>query len=217
MTFRLTPAMSAALREGISPIAPLVEVVLPDYRLLHLVGSAEVFWNGGIFRGRDPKFGVLTSAGNLSDGISDEAPDWELTFTPPDSFATSELVSATAQGGAVNGWVGVIDRATGTMLPDPIQVFAGELDVPSVRVGKGTRSAVWRCVSSLEAFHDQEVGARLSDAFHQMVWPNETGLANMTGIEKVSNWGVEKPPSGVNYSSSASGGYTNPLFQRLTS
>ena len=172
MTFRLTPKMTAALRAGQSPIAPLIEVVLPGYRLCHLVGAGEVRWGSKTFVGRDPMFGILLSAGNLKDGIGDEAPEWPLTFGPPDEISAGVLSAASAQGGEVNGWVGVIDRVTGQIVPDPIQVFAGELDVARLRVGKGTRTVEWRCVSALEVFHDQEVGARLSDAWHQLVWPD---------------------------------------------
>jgi len=197
MTFRLTPQMSAKLREGKSPIAPLVEVALPGYTMHHLVGSGEVPWGAKRFVGRDSQFGVLNAASNLKDGIGDEAPDWQLTFVPPDEVAASVLTQATAQGGAVNGWLAVVDRETGLIVPDPIQVFAGELDYARLKVGKGTRTVEWRCVSALEVFHDQEIGARLSDAWHQMVWPGETGCANMTGIERTSYWGVEKPPSNV--------------------
>jgi hypothetical protein len=85
------------------------------------------------------------------------------------------------------------------VIPDPVHLFAGELDVPRLRVGKGSRVVEWRCSSALEAFHDQEIGARLSDSHHRTVWPGETGLANMTGIEKTSYWGVERPPSAVTY------------------
>ncbi|MCG7350014.1 hypothetical protein [Sphingomonas sp. ACRSK] len=208
MTFRLTPAMSAALRTGRYPFAPLVRVALPSYTLCHLVGSAEVRFLGEKFVGRDPRFGILAAASNLKDGVSDEAPDWSLTFIPPNDAVASELADATAQGGEVGGWLGLIDPATGRLLPEPIQLFAGELDVPRIRVGKGTRSLEWRCVSALEPFHDEEKGARLSDSWHQLVWPGETGCANMTGIDKTSNWGVERPPSAVR----TTGGSLNPSF-----
>lgn len=205
MTFRLTPAMSAAMRAGKSPIVPFVEVTLPTYTMRHLVGSGEVDWGVKRFVGRDPKFGVLVSAGNLHDGVSDEAPEWVITFAPPDEATAAELTAATAQGGEVNGWIAVVDRTTGLVIPDPVHLFAGELDVPRLRVGKGSRVVEWRCTSALEAFHDQEIGARLSDSHHLTVWPGETGLANMTGIERTSYWGVEKPPSNVTY---AGGGST---------
>ncbi|MBB4154182.1 hypothetical protein GGQ80_002092 [Sphingomonas jinjuensis] len=197
MTFRLTPAMSAALRQGLSPIAPLVEVELPGYTVRHLVGSGEIAWGEKVFVGLDQRFGALVAAGNLQDGVADEAPEWLLTFAPPSDVTAATLASSTAQGGRVSGWLAVVDRATGQLLPEPLQVFAGELDYARLRVGAGSRVIEWRCVSALEVFHDQEIGARLSDSWHQMVWPGETGLANMSGIEKTSYWGVEKPPSNV--------------------
>lgn len=199
MTFRLTPQMSAALRAGQSPLAPLIEVSLPGYTLRQLVGSGEVAWGSKVFVGTDPKFGVLAAAGTLKDGIGDDAPDWDLTFIPPNESSAADLTSSSAQGGAVSGWLAVVDRLSGQILPEPIQLFAGELGVARLRVGKGTRSVEWRCSSALEPFHDQEIGARLSDAFHKMVWPGEMGLANMTGIDRTSYWGVEKPPSAVAY------------------
>ncbi|WP_271300633.1 hypothetical protein [Sphingomonas sp. CV7422] len=197
MTFRLTPQASAALRSGQHPLAPLVEVVLPGYIMRHLVGAGEVLWGDKLFTGSDDMFGSLVAAGTLKDGVGDEAPDWDLTFVPPSSVAAAALASATAQGGKVRGWLAVVDRSTGQIIPDPLQLFAGELDVPRLRIGKGTRSVEWRCTSALEPFHDQEIGARLSDAWHKLVWPGEAGLANMTGIERTSYWGVEKPPSAV--------------------
>jgi hypothetical protein len=183
MTFRLTPQASAALRSGLHPLAPLVEVVLPGHTMRHLVGAGEVPWGDNVFTGSDPMFGSLVAAGSLKDGIGDEAPDWDLTFVPPSNVAAAALASASAQGGRI--------------IPDPLQLFSGELDVPRLRVGKGTRTVEWRCTSALEPFHDQEIGARLSDAWHRLVWPGEEGLANMTGIERTSYWGVEKPPSAV--------------------
>lgn len=197
MTFRLTPQASTALRSGLHPLAPLVEVVLPNHTLRHLVGAGEVQWGDRVFTGSDAVFGSLVAAGSLKDGVGDEAPDWDLTFVPPSDVAAATLASATAQGGKVRGWLAVVDRTTGQIIPDPLQLFAGELDVPRIRVGKGTRSVEWRCASALEPFHDQEIGARLSDAWHRLVWPGEEGLANMTGIERTSYWGVEKPPSAV--------------------
>lgn len=196
---RLTPQMVTALRTGAHPIAPLIRADLPGYTMLHLVGSAEVMWGTDKYVGRDPRFGVLVSAGNLKDGVGDEAPDWELTFAPPDESAAADLSSAAMQGSPVTGWLAVTDRTTGQLLPNPLPVFAGTLDFARLKVGRGTRNVVWTCVSVLDVFHDNDEGSRLSDAWHKAVWPGETGLANMTGIERTSYWGVEKPPPNVSY------------------
>lgn len=206
MTLRLTPQMTAALRTGKYPIAPLVEIVMPGWTLRHLVGSGEVPWGEKVFVGRDARFGVLQSAGALVDGGRDEAPDWSLTFVPPNGTAVSILTSAAVQGSMVTGWAGALDPATGLLIPDPVQIFAGEIDVPRLRVGRSGRSIEWRCVSALEDFHDIEKGARLSDAWHQQIFPGETGLNNMSGIEKTSYWGAESAPSGVTYGGGYGGG-----------
>lgn len=195
--FRLTPEATAALRSGQYPLAPLVQVDLPGHTMRHMVGAGELAWGEDVFSSSDSLFGSLTAAGSLRDGTDEEAPDWDLTFTPPSAVVAASLASATAQGGSVSGWLAIVDRMTGRMLPEPLRLFSGTLDVPRLRVGKGTRTVEWRCASALEPFHDQEIGARLSDAWHRLIWENELGLANMTGIERTSYWGVEKPPSAV--------------------
>lgn len=206
MSFRLTPQLSAALRSGEYPIAPLVEIELPDYLLTYMVGAGEVPWGNRLFRGQDPRFGVLLAASNIRDGVGNEAPDWQLTFAPPNTTAVQDLTAADTQGARVRGWLGAINRVTGQLVPDPKQVFEGEIDFGRLRVGRNERTVEVRCISALEVFHDQERGAKLSDAWHRLVWPDETGLANMTGIERESYWGVEKVPSGVTYGTGGGGG-----------
>lgn len=206
MTFRLTPQMTTALRTGDFPIAPLIEIVLPDYTLRHVVGSGEVPWGGNKFVGNDARFGVLLSASNIRDGVGNEAPDWQLTFAPPNDAAVEDLAAANTQGARVRGWLAAVNRVTGQVVPEPKQVFEGGLDFARVRVGRNERTVEIRAYSALEVFHDQEQGARLSDAWHKLVWPGETGLANMLGIEKTSYWGVEKVPSGVTYGTGGGGG-----------
>ncbi len=206
MTLRLTPQMTDALRSGLFPVAPLIEVEMPGYTLRHIVGAGELLWGAKRFRSRDPRFGILVSAGTLHDGVADEAPEWPLTFCPPGAVGVQDLTRADVQESPVRAWLAAINPGTGQIVPEPIQVFEGTLDVAQLMVGKGTRTVEWRCVSALERFHDTERGARLSDAHHQLVWPGETGCANMSGIEKTSYWGVEKVPGGVTYGTGGGGG-----------
>ncbi len=206
MTIRLTPQMVIALRSGEFPVAPLIEIDMPGYTLRHIVGGGELMWGDRRFLSYDPRFGTLTDAGPIQDGIADEAPEWSLSFAPPSSVAVSVLTAADVQGSPLRAWLAAVNRATGQVVPDPIQLFEGELDAANLTVGKGSRTIEWRAVSALERFHDTERGARLSDAWHQTVWPGETGCANMSGIEKTSYWGVEKVPGGVTYGTGGGGG-----------
>lgn len=195
----LTPTMVTALRAGRYPIAPLIRADLPGYTLKHLVGAGVAPWGADVFTGKDARFGSLVAASNIADGAGDEAPEWLLTFAPPDEAAVATISSADMQGSPVFGWLAVVNPATGIVLSDPLSMFVGTLDVPRLRVGKGTRTVEWRCLSALDTFHDTNEGARLSDAWHKSVWAGETGLANMTGIDKTSYWGVENPPSNISY------------------
>jgi hypothetical protein len=203
----LTPAMVTALRSGRWPVAPLIRADLPGYTLTHLVGAGVAPWGADVYTGKDPRFGALISASNLRDGAGDEAPEWELTFAPPSEVAAALISAPEMQGSPVSGWIAVINPATGQVLADPLNLFTGTLDVPRLRVGRGTRTVEWRCLSALDSFHDINEGARLSDAWHKSVWPSETGLANMTGIDATSYWGVENPPSNIVI---GSGGARNP-------
>jgi hypothetical protein len=145
------------------------------------------------------------------DAVLSAVREWLAMFAPRPKPKLSEFMLEHAcddTGASITPFPFQLEMADAFTDPEPIQLFAGELDVPRIRVGKGTRSLEWRCVSALEPFHDEEKGARLSDSWHQLVWPGETGCANMTGTDKTSNWGVEKPPSAVR----TTGGSLNPSF-----
>ena len=71
--------------------------------------------------------------------------------------------------------------------------------------GLGERSLDMEFVSACERLFEVQEGARLSDAFHQEIWPGERGLANITGTKKKVYWGGEVPQSGITRLSSGGG------------
>src|SRR3546814_20326641 len=87
------------------------------------------------------------------------------------------------QGSVVSLWLAAVDRATGAVIPEPLLLFTGELDQPTLTVDKGSRELEFECVSGFERLFDNEEGLRLADSWHQSVWPGEMGLANVTGIK----------------------------------
>ena len=70
----------------------------------------------------------------------------------------------------------VIDPATGQVVPDPYMLFAGELDVPTIKWGQNTRRLEYRITSVFERFFQVDEGLRLAPTFHRSVWPGEAGL-----------------------------------------
>lgn len=212
----LTPAMQAALADGQRPfIAGLIRIDLPGYTL-RLADGGHVVWGGESYVGRDARFGTIASVGGFEDGIGDQAPSLTLELYPATTVAAADLSAPAMQGSRVRMWLAVIDPATGAPVPDPYQVFSGEVDQTVLIAGRGDRRVRFEIASGFERFFEAEEGARLSDAFHQSIWPGETGLANVTGVQKRVYWGAEAPPpSARGYGGAPGGGVVRDVAGRL--
>lgn len=193
----LTPQMDAALAQAAPTWFGAVRIDLPGHTLRLLDGAGFAAFDGATYQGRDPIYGVLAAIDEISDGTGDAAPAIELTLHPASDAAAADLASAEMQGAPVSIFVGVIDRATGQVVPSPELLFVGELDVPTLRSTRNGRSLDLEVVSTFERFFADDEGARLADGFHRSVWPGEAGLAFVTGVEKTVYWGVDAPPSAV--------------------
>lgn len=199
-----TPGMETALSADTPLVFGALKIQLPGYTLRLLDGAGVVTFNGETFTGRDATFGTLEAIDVFTDGVGDEAPGISISLLPSDA-AASTLASPTMQGSPVTLWLGAVDRATGAVIPDPLMIFFGEIDQPTLRLGKGTRVLEYECVSSFERLFDVDEGARLANSFHQMIMPGETGFANVTGITKKIYWGSEGPESSITGGGSAFG------------
>jgi len=188
----LTPALDAAFSSDRMLIFGSVEINLPGYDLRLLDGSGILLVDGQTFVGEDPIYGVLDSIDELTDGLGDEAPALSINLLPASGAAVGQLASPAFQGSRVRVRVGAVSKETGLTIGTHL-LFDGELDVPVLTVGKGSRRLAFECVSSFERFFENDEGARLSDSFHQAIWPGETGFRNITGIEQTIYWGVATP------------------------
>lgn len=185
----MDPALAAALAASRPLYFAWVEIQLPAATLRLVDGSAEVPIGGHTFVGRDPAYGVLDSIKGLTDSIGDSAPGVTIGLIPANDTALAALLDPAVQGSPVTLGIGVLDMATGLPIGEPYVLFVGELDVPSVKWAENDRRLEWTAVSIGERLFQIEEGRRLSDAFHQKVWPGELGLAFVTDIETWVPWG----------------------------
>lgn len=191
----MTPQLDAALADFAPTIFGAVEILLPGYALRLIQGSGRLSFGGNTFIGRDPTYGVIDSVDVIADGTGDEAPEVTLTLLPASDAAAATLASANMQGSQVSIWLGAINPATGIVIPDPLLVFLGALDVPTLKASEHRRELEYRIVSVFEHFFTDDEGARLSDTFHRSIWPGEFGLSFVTGVEEMVVWGADTPPS----------------------
>lgn len=187
----LSLQMHTALKAPVVRLFGALEIVFPDHTLQLIDGPmafASAPWN--TFVARDPRFGVLGGVDTISDGTGDEAPSISLTLIPASATAAGNLVAANMQGSRTRAWLGVVDAATGIVVPNPMLVFDGTLDVATLSWGEKKRTVDYDIVSVFEKFFDLEEGIRLSDSWHRDVWPGEVGLSHVTGVAQTVPWGT---------------------------
>lgn len=192
----LTPAMDAALAADRALVTLLIEVMLPGHPLRLLIGSGGVSWGAKAFIDEDPTFGTLADVAEIEDGVGDEAPAFSFSMFPSSNAAAADLANPSFQGSAVSVWLAALSPITGLLIPDPELIFFGQLDVATLTIDSGVREVQFECVSAFELLLEDDEGARLSDAFHQSVFPGEQGFANVTGNEHTVYWGMASPPTG---------------------
>jgi hypothetical protein len=204
---QLTPELDAALAQPTVFLFGAIRIELPDYRLCLLDGAGAVAFGGDTYVGRDDVFGVLDSVDDLADGVGDDsAPKIEIGLIPASDAAAATLSAAAMQGSPVYIEMGAIDPASGLAVPDPNLLFAGELDVPKLVSTKAGRRLSYEVASIFERLFTDDEGVRLSPSWHKSVWPDETGVDEVTGIEDAAYWGVDPPKGAVTYGGGG-GGY----------
>lgn len=186
---QLSPQLAAALRGERPLLFGAVEINLKTGDDVFLLdGAGELMVGNRKFVGRDPTYGVLDSIKGLADVIGDNSPVLTVTLIPSDTAALASFINPAVQGSQVTVMMGSIDIATGLVI-DTGTLFVGELDVPTIKWGKNDRRLEYRVTGVGERLFQVEEGKRLSDAWHQSVWPGETGMSLVTGVETYVPWG----------------------------
>jgi hypothetical protein len=190
---QFTPAMADAMGARSVLMFCAVEIALPSYNLRLLSGPGEVSFAGRTFRGKDETYGVLGGVEEIADSEDGEAPEITITILPPTMTSAALLASPAAQFSAVTIWVGALDLVTGSVIPDPLVVFAGEVDVPTLTGDENSRALQYSVTSVFELLFEVDEGANLNNSFHQSVWPGELGLEYVTEVQRQLPWGAETP------------------------
>ena len=201
----LSPALATAFGGRAVTAFAAIQIELPNHTIRLLDGSGVLMLNGQTFAGSDPKYGAISSVESFSDGLDAEAPTLQVTLGLPSNVSTAEVADPAAQGSRVSAWIGAVDPITGVSIGDAELVFAGELDTAMLTVGQNTRSLALTCVSAFERMFSDDEGVRLNDAFHQSIWPGETGLVAASAVRNRPYWGAQGPTPAVSATSSGGG------------
>lgn len=182
----------------------LLKIEFPT-RTVRLCDGGFLVWGAETYRASDAVFGTISSLDGLNEGVGDEVPALELVLTPPGSTGAGDLVQPGFQNSRVRAWLASFNTTTGALVGTPEQLFDGQVDQCTVKVGRGRKELQMSAVGRLERFFQRNIGNSLNPTFHKAVWPGETGEDNATGLSRPVAWGVEAPP-GYTYGASGGGG-----------
>ncbi|QDK32668.1 hypothetical protein [Sphingomonas sp. IC081] len=193
--------MDAALLAGLSaPSLRTFQAVKIDLQStgtsIHLLDASATisFSIDGVlatFSGRDPVFGTLGGIDTISEQIASEAPSVSVSILPISANSIGEISAPENQGSPVRIWFGLIDDLTGAVIGDPELLWSGRLDTVVTNIQSNAQSCELVTVSAYDRMFAENEGEALNSAWHQAIWPGETGFDFNVDSTVEIYWGGE--------------------------
>lgn len=196
----------AARQQPVSWIVQLFKWETVDFTVRLSTGNY-IPWGSEAYLARDPVFGVLGELPMFEDGIDSQTTRSTLTIIPPDQAGLAKIADRKYQRSLARVWDATVDAATGQLIGEPDLLFRGLVDFPRAVIGESWE-VVLECGTEEALLNEPNEDRRLSNSFHQSVWPGETGLSYVTGLGRKVYWRANTPAgvSGGGYTSGGGGG-----------
>lgn len=172
----------------------LITVALPDGTIRWTDGGT-VVWEGQVYTARDATYGAILGMEPIEDGVDTQATVCALTLAPKDSTAFNALIAPGVQGSPVTVHLGAVNRSTGALIGEPDLIVRLELDQP--RIAAGGAQMVFDCITEEARMLEPNEERRLTDVFHQLAWPGELGLSNVTAVKQHRYWRADRPNNAI--------------------
>ena len=192
----MTPDMIAALTANRKSVTGFMEIDFPSGTRRILIGSGAAAWGANTFKGYDPSFGSIVAGGAISEDTSGQAPNLSVTVQVAQGATKSDLAGDAVQLAPWKIWLAALTLDASdhvAAVADPELLFDGFVDLATSEIDKSKDHITYSLISGFDYFFEDSEGQRLSDAFHESVWPGEKGLANVTGVTKKVYWGTLGP------------------------
>lgn len=193
-------AYEAALQAKAPVTATLIRLAIPDIGPICLTDGGFVDYDGGAgvetYYGDHATVGLFSQVSSVKDGIGGQSSRIDITILPRDDEAMAALGSPLVQGSPVWWWEGAINPLTGRLIGDPLLKFVGEIDKPRLGVGDNW-ALVLECGTEAERQLEPNDNWRLNPAFHTTIWPDETGLNDVTGVRRPIYWRMASPNGSI--------------------
>ncbi|RZJ01812.1 MAG: hypothetical protein EON90_02045 [Brevundimonas sp.] len=181
--------------EGAAPTPILLVTVTLNSATVRWTDGGFAIWDGQTYESEDAIYGVLGAVGEIEDGADGQATVCDLTILC-DQAALLLWIDPAEQGSLVTVHVGSMNRPTGLLIGEPELLFRGELDQPRLGVGP-SQSLIYDCITEEARMLEANEEQRLTDSFHQSVWPGELGYDKVTDLEQKVYWRADDPNEAI--------------------
>ncbi len=166
---------------------------LPAKTLRLLDGPGVVSWGGSTFVGSDGDYGGWAGFESVEEGIATQSATVGLSLMPLSDAVVQQIGQPASQGSAIRLFLGMLDLVTGLPVCDPPVYRYGVLNSCKRGVGKNSANLTVQMASYYEFLAMGGAGGKLSSAFHQQFFPNETGFAFVDNVQHQLPWGASGP------------------------
>lgn len=180
----LTPGMLTAVGSGL--VYPVLFGFLdfvggPVRVCTHLQG---VSWNGYTWAG----LGLMIGVEQIKESKAVEATGVILSLNGVDSALVSEVLTQRSRGRTCQVYLGLFDTS-GSILSDPVMIFAGRTDQPKIMDGGDTCTITVSAESRMQDLQRARNG-RYTDQDQQARYAGDLGLSFVAGLQnKDVHWG----------------------------
>lgn len=181
----MTSAMTTALAAEVVRPALFFEGGFFGGTVRIWTGAQSIVWNGSTWTG----LGHLVGLSKVQEGETIEAKSVTVTLSGVPASLVSAALGEARQGLPGKVWLGLLD-ADLALIADPVPMFSGRLDVPSITDGQETCTISISYESRLiDLNRPREV--RYTHEMQQQLYPGDRGLEYVTAIqEKKITWGA---------------------------
>ena len=179
-----TSAFVAALDASVLRPAIFVSMAFANETLHLWSGTGTVTWNGISWSG----VGTLGSIASVEEGSTVQARGTVLTLSGIDPQLLGDSLSDLQQGLPVTVWLALFD-STPAIIANPVIVFQGRMDQPTITMDGTTATIQINCESRLI---DMNVPAerRYTNEDQQRDYPNDRGFEFVNAIQEMTlYWG----------------------------
>ncbi|HEY3972308.1 MAG TPA: Ig-like domain-containing protein [Candidatus Sulfotelmatobacter sp.] len=202
----LSAAVLAAIAAKTVTIAMFAEIAFADNTLYLFSGvgtitpagppanPASTFPYGETFTG----LGWLAKFSAIPQTTKVQAQNVTLSLSGIPANLVSEAVGQVRIAGSVTLWFGLFSTTTDALLADPVQVFAGSLDVPSLADNADTSTLSITCENSLLSLN-LAPNRRFDDPDQQLEYPGDLGLSFVQALQTIQLFWPSPADSGSPY------------------